>query len=155
MTELTISASEITDALRKHVTDFDPTVAAEQVGRVVEVGDGIARVSGLPSAKFNELLEFADGTLGLAMNLDEETIGAVVLGSVDSIEEEQVVRATGRILSVPVGDAMLGRVVNAMGAPIDGRGDLVNPGSRCMEVQAPGIIGRQPVKDPLQTGIKA
>jgi F-type H+/Na+-transporting ATPase subunit alpha len=155
MTELTISASEITDALRKHVTDFDPAVAAEQVGRVVEVGDGIARVSGLPSAKVNELLEFADGTVGLAMNLDEETIGAVVLGSVDGIEEEQVVRATGRILSMPVGDALLGRVVNALGEPIDGKGPLNNPSFRRMEVQAPGITGRQPVSQPLQTGIKA
>ena len=155
MTELTISATEITDALRKHVTEFDPSVGAEQVGRVVEVGDGIARVSGLPKAKVSELLEFEDGTLGLAMNLDEETIGAVVLGSVDSIEEEQIVRATGRILSVPVGDAMLGRVVNALGEPIDGKGPLVNPKSRRMEVQAPGIIGRQPVSQPLQTGIKA
>jgi F-type H+/Na+-transporting ATPase subunit alpha len=155
MTELTISATEITDALRKHVTEFNPSVGAEQVGRVVEVGDGIARVSGLPSAKVNELLEFEDGTLGLAMNLDEETIGAVVLGSVEGIEEEQVVRATGRILSVPVGDAMLGRVVNALGVPIDGKGPLVNPQQRRMEVQAPGIIGRQPVGEPLQTGIKA
>src|SRR5579863_8185462 len=155
MTELTISATEITEALRKHVSDFNPAIGAEQVGRVVEVGDGIARVSGLPAAKVNELLEFEDGTLGLAMNLDEETIGAVVLGSVDSIEEEQVVRATGRILSVPVGDALLGRVVNALGVPIDGKGELVNPQSRRMEVQAPGIIGRQPVKEPLQTGIKA
>jgi F-type H+-transporting ATPase subunit alpha len=155
MTELTISASEITDALRKHVTDFNPAVAAEQVGRVVEVGDGIARVSGLPSAKVNELLEFADGTVGLAMNLDEETIGAVVLGSVDGIEEEQVVRSTGRILSMPVGDALLGRVVNALGEPIDGKGPLVNPKHRRMEIQAPGITGRQPVSEPLQTGIKA
>ena len=155
MTELTISATEITDALRKHVTEFNPTMGAEQVGRVVEVGDGIARVSGLPSAKVNELLEFEDGTLGLAMNLDEETIGAVVLGSVDKIEEEQVVRSTGRILSMPVGDALLGRVVNALGEPIDGKGVLVNPSTRRMEVQAPGIIGRQPVSEPLQTGIKA
>ncbi len=155
MTELTISAAEITDALRKHVTEFNPAVGAEQVGRVVEVGDGIARVSGLPSAKVNELLEFEDGTLGLAMNLDEETIGAVVLGSVDGIEEEQVVRSTGRILSVPVGDALLGRVVNALGVPLDGKGPLVNPSTRRMEVQAPGIIGRQPVSEPLQTGIKA
>ncbi len=155
MTELTISASEITEALRKHVTDFNPGVAAEQVGRVVEVGDGIARVSGLPSAKVNELLEFEDGTVGLAMNLDEETIGAVVLGSVDSIEEEQVVRSTGRILSMPVGDALLGRVVNALGEPIDGKGPLVNPELRRMEIQAPGITGRQPVSQPLQTGIKA
>ncbi len=155
MTELTISASEITEALRKHVTDFNPAVEAEQVGRVVEVGDGIARVSGLPSAKVNELLEFEDGTVGLAMNLDEETIGTVVLGSVDKIEEEQVVRSTGRILSMPVGDALLGRVVNALGEPIDGKGPLVNPKFRRMEIQAPGITGRQPVSEPLQTGIKA
>jgi F-type H+-transporting ATPase subunit alpha len=155
MTELTISANEITDALRKHVTEYNPSVGAEQVGRVVEVGDGIARVSGLPSAKVNELLEFEDGTVGLAMNLDEETIGAVVLGSVDGIEEEQVVRSTGRILSMPVGDALIGRVVNALGEPIDGKGPLVNAGQRRMEVQAPGIIGRQPVGEPLQTGIKA
>jgi F-type H+/Na+-transporting ATPase subunit alpha len=155
MTELTISANEITDALRQHVAEYNPAVGAEQVGRVVEVGDGIARVSGLPSAKVNELLEFEDGTVGLAMNLDEETIGAVVLGSVEGIEEEQVVRSTGRILSMPVGDAMIGRVVNALGDPIDGKGPLVNPGRRRMEVQAPGIIGRQPVGEPLQTGIKA
>src|ERR1017187_4413812 len=155
MTELTISASEITEALRKHVTDFNPVVEAEQVGRVVEVGDGIARVSGLPGAKVNELLEFEDGTVGLAMNLDEDTIGAVVLGSVDTIEEEQVVRSTGRILSMPVGDALLGRVVNAIGEPIDGKGPLVNPKERRMEIQAPGITGRQPVSEPLQTGIKA
>jgi F-type H+-transporting ATPase subunit alpha len=155
MTELTISANEITEALRKHVTEFNPAVGAEQVGRVVEVGDGIARVSGLPSAKVNELLEFEDGTLGLAMNLDEDTIGAVVLGSVDTIEEEQIVRATGRILNMPVGDALLGRVVNALGEPIDGKGPLVNPKQRRMEIQAPGITGRQPVFEPLQTGIKA
>jgi F-type H+-transporting ATPase subunit alpha len=155
MTELTISANEITDALKQHVTDFTPVVGAEQVGRVVEVGDGIARVSGLPSAKVNELLEFEDGTVGLAMNLDEETIGAVVLGSVDHIEEEQVVRSTGRILSMPVGDALLGRVVNALGAPIDGKGPLVGAKERRMEVQAPGIMGRQPVGEPMQTGIKA
>src|ERR1700691_4856085 len=155
MTELTISANEITEALRKHVTDFNPAVGAEQVGRVVEVGDGIARVSGLPSAKVNELLEFEDGTLGLAMNLDEDTIGAVVLGSVDTIEEEQVVRATGRILNMPVGDALLGRVVSAIGEPIDGKGPLVNPKQRRMEIQAPGITGRQPVSEPLQTGINA
>ncbi len=155
MTELTISADEITEALRKHVAEYSPLVGAEQVGRVVEVGDGIARVSGLPSAKVNELLEFEDGTVGLAMNLDEETIGAVVLGSVDAIDEEQIVRATGRILFMPVGDALLGRVVNALGDPIDGKGPLVNARSRRMEVQAPGIIGRQPVAQPLQTGIKA
>ena len=153
MTELTISANEITEALRKHVTEFNPAVGAEQVGRVVEVGDGIARVSGLPSAKVNELLEFEDGTLGLAMNLDEDTIGAVVLGGAG--EKAFIVGATGRILNMPVGDALLGRVVNAIGEPIDGKGPLVNPKERRMEIQAPGITGRQPVSEPLQTGIKA
>ena len=155
MSELTISASEISDALRRHVTDYNPTVGVEQIGRVVEVGDGIARVSGLPGAKVNELLEFEDGTVGLAMNLDEETIGAVVLGSVDGIDEDQIVRATGRILSVPVGDAVLGRVVDALGNPIDGKGPLQGAIERRVEIQAPGITGRQPVGEPLQTGIKA
>src|SRR5487761_1914560 len=155
MTELTISAAEITEALRQHVTEFNPAVGAEQVGRIVEVGDGIARVSGLPSAKVNELLEFEDGTLGLAMNLDEETIGAVVLGSVDTIEEEQLVKATGRILSVRVGDALLGRVVNALGEAVDGKGPIATTDTRRLEVQAPGIVSRQPVSEPLQTGIKA
>ena len=103
----------------------------------------------------NELLEFEDGTLGLALNLDEDTIGAVVLGEVDNLEEEQVVKATGRILSVPVGDALLGRVVNALGEPIDGKGPVATGDTRRMEVQAPGIVGRQPVSEPLQTGIKA
>ncbi len=155
MSELMISAEEITEALRKHVAEFSPSVGTEQVGRVVEVGDGIARVSGLPGAKVNELLEFEDGTMGLAMNLDEETIGAVVLGSVEGIEEEQVVRSTGRILSLPVGDALLGRVVNSLGLPIDGKGPLAGAQTRRMEIQAPGITGRQPVGEPLQTGIKA
>jgi len=155
MAELTITAEEITDALRRHVEQYTPEVGAEQVGRVIEVGDGIAKVSGLPRAAVNELLEFEDGTLGLAMNLDEESIGAVVLGSVDALEEEQVVRATGRILSIPVGDQLLGRVVSALGEPLDGKGALDAPETRRMEVQAPGITGRQPVTQPLQTGIKA
>jgi F-type H+-transporting ATPase subunit alpha len=155
MPELTITANEITEALRRHVEEYTPEVGAEQVGRVIEVGDGIARVSGLPRAAVNELLEFEDGTLGLAMNLDEESIGAVVLGSVDNLEEEQVVRATGRILSIPVGDELLGRVVNALGEPLDGKGPIATTETRRMEVQAPGITGRQPVSEPLQTGIKA
>src|SRR5271166_4051859 len=155
MAELTIDAAEITEALRRHVEEYTPAVGAEQIGRIVEVGDGIARVSGLPGAAVNELLEFEDGTLGLALNLDEDTIGAVVLGDVDTLEEEQVVRATGRILSVPVGDALLGRVVNALGEPIDGKGPIRTDQTRRMEVQAPGIVGRQPVEEPLQTGIKA
>src|ERR1700735_720051 len=155
MTELTIDASEITAALKKNVEDYTPAVGTEQIGRIVEVGDGIARVSGLPGAAVNELLEFEDGTLGLALNLDEDTIGAVVLGEVDSLEEEQTVKATGRIQTVPVGDALLGRVVNALGEPIDGKGPINSTESRRMEVQAPGIVGRQPVTEPLQTGIKA
>ncbi|HVX21257.1 MAG TPA: F0F1 ATP synthase subunit alpha [Acidimicrobiales bacterium] len=155
MAELTIDANEITEALRRHVAEYTPAVGTEQIGRIVEVGDGIARVSGLPGAAVNELLEFEDGTLGLALNLDEDTIGAVVLGEVDNLEEEQVVKATGRILSVPVGDALLGRVVNALGEPLDGKGPLGATETRRMEVQAPGIVGRQPVEEPLQTGIKA
>jgi F-type H+-transporting ATPase subunit alpha len=119
------------------------------------VGDGIARVSGLPDAAVNELLEFEDGSVGLALNLDEQSIGAVVLGDVDKIEEGQTVKATGRILSMPVGDAVLGRVVNALGQPIDGHGELVGAVQRRMEVQAPGILGRKPVHEPLQTGIKS
>ncbi|HEX3795655.1 MAG TPA: F0F1 ATP synthase subunit alpha [Acidimicrobiales bacterium] len=155
MAELTIDASEITGALQRHVAEYTPAVGTEQIGRIVEVGDGIARVSGLPGAAVNELLEFEDGTLGLALNLDEDTIGAVVLGEVDSLEEEQTVKATGRIQTVPVGDALLGRVVNALGEPIDGKGPINTTETRRMEVQAPGIVGRQPVGEPLQTGIKA
>ena len=155
MAELTIDASEITEALRRNVEEYTPVVGTEQIGRIVEVGDGIARVSGLPGAAVNELLEFEDGTLGLALNLDEDTIGAVVLGEVDNLEEEQTVKATGRIQTVPVGDALLGRVVNALGEPIDGKGPIKSTESRRMEVQAPGIVGRQPVTEPLQTGIKA
>jgi F-type H+-transporting ATPase subunit alpha len=155
MTELTIDAADITAALRRHVDEYSPTVGAEQIGRVVEVGDGIARVSGLPNCAVNEILEFEDGTVGLALNLDEDTIGAVVLGSVDNIDEEQIVKATGQILSVPVGDALLGRVVNALGEPIDGKGSVDTTESRRMEVQAPGIVDRQPVSEPMQTGIKA
>jgi len=155
MAELTINAEEIAAALARHVSDYRPEVAAEQVGRIVEVGDGIARVSGLPGAAVNELLEFEDGTVGLALNLDEDTIGCVVLGSDTALEEEQLVRATGRILSVPVGDALLGRVVNPLGEPIDGKGTIATTETRRLEVQAPGIVDRQPVKEPLQTGIKA
>jgi F-type H+-transporting ATPase subunit alpha len=155
MAELTIDAGEITKALERHVEEYTPAVGTEQIGRIVEVGDGIARVSGLPGAAVNELLEFEDGTLGLALNLDEDTIGAVVLGDVDNLEEEQTVKATGRIQTVPVGDALLGRVVNALGEPLDGKGPINATETRRMEVQAPGIVGRQPVSEPLQTGIKA
>jgi F-type H+/Na+-transporting ATPase subunit alpha len=155
MAELTINANEIGEVLRRNVSGFTAAVAAEQVGRIYEVGDGIARVTGLPNAAVNELLEFEGGELGLALNLDEDSIGAVVLGEVDKLEEGQTVRSTGRILSVPVGDALLGRVVNPLGEPVDGQGPIITELSRRLEVQAPGIIDRQPVKEPLQTGIKA
>ncbi len=155
MPELTISADDIAAALREHVENFAPSIEAAQVGRVLEVGDGIARVSGLPGAAVNELLEFEGGTLGLALNLDEGSIGAVVLGLAEGVEEGQTVAATGRILSVAVGDGMLGRVVNALGQPIDGKGPIASTETRRLEVQAPGIVGRKPVHEPLQTGIKA
>jgi F-type H+/Na+-transporting ATPase subunit alpha len=155
MAELTLSAGDIAAALKKNLEGFEPSLAARTVGRVAEIGDGIARVSGLPDCAVNELLEFEDGTVGLALNLDEESIGSVVLGNADSIEEGQTVKATGRILSVPVGDAMLGRVVDALGNPIDGKGDIVGAIQRRVEIQAPGIMGRKPVHEPLQTGIKS
>ncbi|MEC9182450.1 MAG: F0F1 ATP synthase subunit alpha, partial [Actinomycetota bacterium] len=141
--------------MTKNLDGYEPSVEARTVGRVIEVGDGIARVAGLPDAAVNELLEFPGGVLGLALNLDEGSIGAVVLGSSDQIEEGQSVTATGRILSVPSGDGVLGRVVNAIGEPVDGKGDLVGVEMRRMEIQAPGIMGRKPVHEPLQTGIKA
>ncbi|HEV3130681.1 MAG TPA: F0F1 ATP synthase subunit alpha [Acidimicrobiales bacterium] len=155
MAELTINADEITAALRRHVDSYTPEVGTEQVGRIVEVGDGIARITGLPGAAVNEILEFEDGTEGLALNLDEETIGAVILGDDNGLEEEQLVKATGRILSVRVGDALLGRVVDALGEPLDGKGPIATDETRRLEVQAPGIVRRQPVSEPLQTGIKA
>ncbi len=155
MAELTINADEITAALKQYVDDYTPEVGTEQVGRIVEVGDGIARVTGLPGAAVNEILEFEDGTEGLALNLDEDTIGTVILGDDTGLEEEQLVKATGRILSVRVGDALLGRVVNALGEPVDGKGPIATDATRRLEVQAPGIVRRQPVSEPLQTGIKA
>ena len=155
MSDLTIDTSAITAALTKNLEGFEPSLEASQVGHIIEVGDGIARVSGLPNAAVNEMLEFENGSIGLALNLDEGSIGAVVLGEVDEIQEGQTVRSTGEILSMPVGDALLGRVVNALGTPIDGKGALVGTQTRQMEVQAPGIMGRQPVHEPMQTGIKA
>jgi len=155
MADLSLNTDDIAAALRANLDGFDPSVESSTIGRILEVGDGIARVSGLPTAAVNELLQFEDGTMGLALNLDEESIGAVVLGSVDGIEEGQSVRATGRILSLGVGDGLLGRVIDALGNPIDGRGPISNPIERRMEVQAPGIMGRKPVHEPLQTGIKA
>jgi F-type H+-transporting ATPase subunit alpha len=155
MAELTINTADITTALRKNLEDFRPGIETAQVGRVAEVGDGIARVTGLPEAAVNELLEFESGVMGLALNLDEESIGCVVLGEAAEVKEGEKVKASRSILSVPVGDGLLGRVVDALGNPIDGKGAIANPITRRMEIQAPNIIGRQPVHEPLQTGIKA
>src|SRR5499433_3398569 len=156
MTELTIRPEEIRDALARFVAAYEPGAAAtEEIGTVVESGDGIARVEGLPSAMANELLEFEDGTRGLALNLDVREIGVVVLGDFTKIEEGQPVKRTGEVLSVPVGDAFLGRVVGPLGEPLDGKGPLENTVLRPLELQAPSVVQRQPVKEPLQTGIKA
>src|SRR5512138_1143605 len=155
MAELTISSEEIRGALERYVSSYTPEVSREEVGLVTDAGDGIAHVEGLPSTMASELLEFADGTLGLALNLDVREIGVVVLGDFSGIEEGQQVKRTGRVLSVPVGDKFLGRVVDPLGAPIDALGDIANEGFRELELQAPNVMARQPVKEALQTGIKA
>src|SRR5436853_1841448 len=155
MAELTIDPSEIAEALRRNVESYHPSVEREEVGRVVEAGDGIARVQGLPHTMANELLEFPGGILGLALNLDEDAIGCVILGESETIEEGDPVKQTGRILSVPVGDGFLGRVVDAIGRPLDGKGPIPSTETRGLEVQAPSVVARQPVKEPLLTGITA
>ncbi len=156
MAELTIRPDEIRNALQRFVQSYEPDAAArEEVGTVTYTGDGIARVSGLPSAMANELLEFEDGTQGLALNLEIGEIGVIVLGDFTSIEEGQTVRRTGEVLSVPVGDGFLGRVVDPMGRAIDGKGDIESTDRRELELQAPSVMQRQPVEEPMQTGIKA
>ncbi len=155
MEEFAIKPENVAAAIKKNIENFQPDNSIEQIGRITEIGDGIARVSGLPNASVNELLEFEGNVLGLALNLDESTIGAVILGDDSELEEDQIVKATGRILSVPVGDALLGRVVNSLGEAIDGKGPIATSTTRRLEVQAPGIVSRQPVSEPLQTGIKA
>ncbi len=156
MAELTIRPEEIRDALDAFVQSYDPgTASREEIGRVSEAGDGIARVEGLPGVMANELLRFEDGTLGLALNLDVREVGVVVLGEFSGIEEGQEVRRTGEILSVPVGDAFLGRVVDPLGNPLDGLGDIKAEARRALELQAPTVVQRQAVKEPLMTGIKA
>jgi F-type H+-transporting ATPase subunit alpha len=156
MAELTIRPEEIRDALDNFVRSYEPGAASrEEVGRVIDAGDGIAHVEGLPSAMTNELLKFADGTLGIALNLEAHQIGVVVLGDFSGVEEGQEVKRTGEVLSVPVGDNFLGRVVNPLGQPIDGLGEIVAEGRRALELQAPGVMDRKSVDEPLQTGIKA
>ncbi len=156
MAELTIRPEEIRDALNRFVQSYEPDAATrEEVGRVTDAGDGICHVEGLPSAMTNELLQFDDGTLGLALNLDVHEIGVVILGDFSGIEEGQTVKRTGEVLSVPVGDAYLGRVVNPLGQPIDGLGEIVCHERRELELQAPNVMQRKSVHEPLQTGIKA
>jgi F-type H+-transporting ATPase subunit alpha len=156
MAELTIRPEEIRDALAKHVASYNPAAAArDEIGTVTEAGDGIARIEGLPSTMTNELLKFANGTLGLALNLDVREIGVVILGEFTGIEEGTSVSRTGEILSVPVGDGFLGRVVDPLGRPIDGKGEIIAEAQRALELQAPSVVQRQPVKEPLATGIKA
>jgi F-type H+/Na+-transporting ATPase subunit alpha len=155
MAELTISADDIQSAIEEYVGSFTADTSREEVGTVIDAGDGIAHVEGLPSVMTQELLEFPGGVLGVALNLDEHSIGAVILGDFADIQQGQQVKRTGEVLSVPVGDGFLGRVVNPLGQPIDGRGDIETDTRRALELQAPSVVERQSVKEPLQTGIKA
>jgi F-type H+-transporting ATPase subunit alpha len=153
--EIEISSAEIAGVLRRYLKSYRPGSTVEEIGRVLEIGDGIAKVSGLPGVPMNQLLEFEGGVLGLVLNLDEDAIGAVVLGPSSQLEEGSIVRDTGRQISVPVGDGLLGRVVDPLGEPIDGKGPVASEKLRMLEVAAPTIVERQPVSQPLQTGIKA
>ena len=155
MAELTISATDIEGAIEDYVSSFSAESEREEIGTVIDAGDGIAHVEGLPSVMTQELLEFPGGVLGVALNLDEHSIGAVILGDFEKIEEGQQVKRTGEVLSVPVGDAYLGRVVNPLGQPIDAQGDIETDERRALELQAPSVVQRQSVSEPLQTGIKA
>jgi F-type H+/Na+-transporting ATPase subunit alpha len=155
MAELTISAEDIQGAIEEYVSSFTSDTAREETGTVVDTGDGIAHVEGLPSVMTQELLEFPGGVLGVALNLDEHSVGAVILGDYETLQEGQQVKRTGEVLSVPVGDGFLGRVVDPLGHPIDGRGDIEADERRALEIQAPSVVQRQGVKEPLQTGIKA
>ncbi|MFI1915370.1 F0F1 ATP synthase subunit alpha [Nocardia sp. NPDC020380] len=155
MAELTISPDEIRSAIESYTQSYTPETSIEEVGVVTDTGDGIAHISGLPSAMANELLEFPGGVLGVALNLEDTEIGAVVLGEFDTIEEGQQVRRTGDVLSVPVGDKFLGRVVNPLGAPIDGLGEIEADERRVLELQAATVLERQPVGEPMATGITA
>ncbi|MGB3437292.1 MAG: F0F1 ATP synthase subunit alpha [Actinophytocola sp.] len=155
MAELTISSDEIRSAIDNYVSSYSPDVNREEVGLVVDTGDGVAHVEGLPSTMANELLEFPGGILGVAQNLEPRQIGVVILGNYEQIEEGQEVKRTGRILSVPVGDAFLGRVIDPLGKPLDGLGDIAADETRALELQAASVVQRQPVSEPLQTGITA
>ncbi|HEY7564274.1 MAG TPA: F0F1 ATP synthase subunit alpha [Acidimicrobiia bacterium] len=155
MAELTITPGEITESLRKRLADWSPSLEQETVGYVTSIADGVARVRGLPRVMASELLEFPGGLRGVTLNIDEDDLGVVLMGEASHIEEGAPVKQTGTVLSVPVGDALLGRVVDALGNPIDGKGPITSSERRLLEVQAPSVVQRQPVTEPLQTGIKA
>ena len=155
MAELTIRPEDITAALRSNLEGWSPSVAQETVGYVTAIADGVARVKGLPSVMASELLEFSGGLIGVTLNIDEEDLGVVLMGDASHIEEGAPVKQTGNVLSVPVGDALLGRVVDPLGIPIDGKGPINTTERRLLETQAPSVVERQPVREPLQTGIKA
>ncbi len=152
---MAIRPDEITSILQQEMEKFERGVETQHVGTVLQVGDGIARVHGLPDCQMGELLEFPGGVMGLALNLEEDSIGAVLIGESNAIKEGDPVKETGRIIQIPVGNGMLGRVVNALGQPIDGAGPIASEEFRLLEINAPGVVDRQPVKEPLQTGIKA
>ncbi|HAX81406.1 MAG TPA: F0F1 ATP synthase subunit alpha, partial [Actinobacteria bacterium] len=155
MAELTLNPRDITEALRRNLEGWSPSLEAATVGEVISIGDGVARVSGLPGCMASELLEFPGGLLGVALNLDEDSIGAVIMGEASHIQEGDPVRLTGKVLSIPVGDALLGRVIDPLGNPMDGKGPIATTETRLLETQAPSVVQRQPVREPLQTGIKA
>jgi F-type H+/Na+-transporting ATPase subunit alpha len=150
-----IRAAEISDIIRDQIKEYEKQLEVRETGMVLSCGDGIARIYGLDKAAAGELIEFPHGIYGLVLNLEEDNVGAAILGEQQDIKEGDEVRRTGRIAEVPVGDALLGRVVNALGQPIDGKGAIEQSGTRRIELKAPGIVVRQPVKEPLQTGIKA
>ncbi len=155
MADLTINHKEIAESIRRHLEDWKPEVEAETIGYVTSIGDGVARVSGLPNAMASEMLEFPGGLFGVALNLEADDIGTVLMGESHHVQEGTPVKQTGRVLSIPVGDAMLGRVINPLGEPLDAKGPISATETRLLEVIAPSVVERQPVSEPLQTGIKA
>src|SRR6185437_6904090 len=154
-TNMAINVAEITSVLKREIAGFEQQVSVSQVGTVIEVGDGIARIYGLKEAMAGELLEFENGTMGQVFNLEEDSIGSVIFGNYLEIKEGDTVKSTGRLLEVPVGDAVMGRVLNPLGHPLDGGPAIQVRQTRKLDIVAPGIADRQPVKEPLQTGIKA
>jgi len=152
---MAVRAEEIASILRQQIEGFGTSVVATDVGTIIESGDGVARIHGLSGAMFSELLEFSNGSMGIALNLEEETVAAVVLGEADDIKEGDEVRSTGRVIEIPVGDSLIGRVIDPLGVPIDGKGPINTTRTRPIERIAPGVTLRKSVNSPVQTGIKA